>query len=142
MNRVIEGRCLCGSTRFTITGPVSGIVECHCSMCRKAAGGAFGAFFVARRADLQWTDNSALTHYQSSPGLVRSFCARCGTAVTGANRTDPDDTIILAANMLDNAVALSIIAVEFTGDSVHWRDNKKDAPHFQGAFPGWSDLNP
>ncbi len=37
---MVEGSCLCGTVRFRIDGRASGIVECACSMCRKAAGGA------------------------------------------------------------------------------------------------------
>jgi hypothetical protein len=111
-------------------------------MCRKASGGAWGAFFVARRADVTWQGETHLSHYESSPGLIRSFCRRCGSAVTGANLKSPDDTIILSASMLDTEVAARLIAVEFTADKIHWADNEKDAPHFEGAFPGWSDLKP
>lgn len=138
----INGRCLCGSVRFSVTGPVSGIVICHCSMCRRAAGGAYGAFFVARRAAVTWTGETYLTSYESSPGLIRSFCTRCGAAATGANLTTPDDTIILAANMLDAEAALPVIAVEYADDKAPWTEHEKSAPQFKGAFPGWSDLKP
>lgn len=138
----IEGRCLCGGVHFAINGPVSNIIACHCSMCRKAAGGAYGAFFVAQRADVNWLSDTTLRHYESSPNLIRSFCHRCGSAVTGANLKNPDDTIILTASMLDTNTGALLIAVENTTDRVHWTDNEKDAPHFEGAFPGWSDLKP
>ncbi|MDO8422254.1 MAG: GFA family protein [Parvibaculum sp.] len=138
----INGRCLCGSVRFSVTGPLSGIVICHCSMCRRASGGAYGTFFVARRAQVTWTGETHLTSYESSPGLIRSFCGQCGSAATGANLATPDDTIILAANMLDVSVALPVIAVEYTGDKVPWTEHEKSTPHFKGAFPGWSNLKP
>lgn len=140
VSKKINGRCLCGSVRFSIEGSVSGIVICHCSMCRRASGGAYGAFFVARRAQVTWTGQTHLTSYESSPGLIRSFCAQCGSAVTGANLATPDDTIILAANMLDTDAALPVIAVEYVDDKATWTEHEKSAPHFRGAFPGWSDL--
>lgn len=142
MSDAVTGRCLCGGVRFSIAGPVSSIVICHCAMCRRAAGGAYGAFFVARRAEVTWTGETGLTQFESSPGLVRSFCARCGSAATGANLVEPDDTIILAANMLDAATDLPIVAVEYTGDKTPWAEHEKSAPHFKGAFPGWAELKP
>lgn len=139
---MIAGSCLCDTVRFRIDGPVSGIVECHCSMCRKASGGAFGAYFVARRADIHWQGEAALTHYQSSGNLTRSFCARCGSAVTGANLMPGDDTIILAANLLDTDIEPSVVAVEHVHSKIRWHENEKSAPQFESAFPDWDKLSP
>jgi len=138
---MIEGSCLCGAVRFAIRGGMSGIVICHCSMCRKAAGGAAGAFFVARRDEVAWTGEEYLASYKSSPELVRSFCSRCGSAMTGANLIEPDETIILAANALDGEIAARVVAHEHTGSKISW-DGNNDAPHFDGAFPGWETLRP
>lgn len=139
---MVEGSCLCGAVRFLIDGATSGIVECACSMCRKAAGGASGAFLVARRGDVRWLGEDALAHYRSSPGLVRSFCQHCGTAMTGANLVEADDTIILAANALDDDLPPSVIAVEHCASQARWHDNAEKAPHYDGTFPGWQTLKP
>ncbi|MDO8290782.1 MAG: GFA family protein [Parvibaculum sp.] len=139
---MITGSCLCGTVRFRINGTISGIVECHCSMCRKTSGGAFGAYFVAHRADILWQGETALTQYQSSDNLTRSFCAHCGSAVTGANLTPGDGTIILAANLLDTDIGPSVIAAEHLQSKIRWHENEKSAPQFGGAFPDWNKLNP
>ena len=68
---MIEGSCLCGAVRFRVKR-MSGIVECHCAMCRKAAGGHAGFFFVAMRNEVSWEGEGELTHHESSPGLIRS----------------------------------------------------------------------
>ncbi|PKQ08245.1 MAG: aldehyde-activating protein [Alphaproteobacteria bacterium HGW-Alphaproteobacteria-11] len=137
---MIEGSCLCGAVRFRAMR-MSGIVVCHCSMCRKAAGGAAGAFFVARRDEVTWEGAEHLASYKSSPTLERSFCSRCGTAMTGANLIEPDETIILAANALDGDIAARIVAHEHVGSKTSWADND-DAPHFRGPYPGWESLRP
>ena len=137
---MIEGSCLCGAVRFRAMR-MSGIVSCHCTMCRKAAGGAAGAFFVALRDEVTWEGAEHLASYKSSPELVRAFCSRCGTAMTGANLIEPDETIILAANALDGDIAARIVAHEHAGSKASWADND-DAPHFDGAFPGWENLRP
>lgn len=79
-NLPLEGSCLCGGVRYEILEPLLGVVNCHCSMCRKAHGAAFrtratvkvAAFRFLKGADL-------LTYYQSSPGEYRSFCRVCGS---------------------------------------------------------------
>tara|TARA_R110000823_G_scaffold79097_1_gene180171 strand:- start:133 stop:468 length:336 start_codon:yes stop_codon:yes gene_type:complete len=111
-------------------------------MCRKAAGGAFGAFFVANEKTVEWHGREHLTLYKSSPNLTRSFCKTCGTAVTGANPEISDGTIILAANMLEHDPDLPVIAVEYDADRVCWHNKADKAPHYDGAFPNWHKLRP
>lgn len=138
---MIEGSCLCGALRFRAKR-VSGIVTCHCSMCRKAAGGAAGAFCVALRDEVTWEGAENLRTYRSSPGLERCFCSRCGTAMTGANLVEPDETIILAANALDGDVAARIVAQEHLASRAARNADSEKAPHFDGAFPDWETLRP
>lgn len=138
---MIEGSCLCGAVRFS-TAAISGIVECHCAMCRKAAGGYAGFFFVALRKDVTWEGEDHLTRYESSPGLVRSFCARCGTAMTGANLVEPDETIILAANALDGEVPARVVAQEYCASKASWAERHDGAPSCAGGWPGWESLRP
>lgn len=138
---MIEGSCLCGAVRFRVKR-MSGIVECHCAMCRKAAGGHAGFFFVAMRDEVTWEGEAELTHYESSPGLIRSFCARCGTAMTGANLKEADETIILSANALDGDVPARVIAQEFRASKATWFEGHDGAEHFDGPYPGWEKLRP
>ena len=39
----INGGCLCGAVRYEINDKLRGIVNCHCSKCRKFHGN-FGAY--------------------------------------------------------------------------------------------------
>lgn len=111
-------------------------------MCRKAAGGAFGAFFVALRDEVTWEGAEHLSTYRSSPTLERAFCRQCGTAMTGANLTEPDETIILAANALADDAPLRVIAVEHAASKATWAGDIDEAPHFDGPYPGWEKLKP
>lgn len=85
---------------------------------------------------------SDIVVYRSSPGLERAFCKHCGTAMTGANLTEPDETIILAANALDNDVPLRVIAVEHAAAKATWSEGNDEVPHFDGPYPGWEKLRP
>lgn len=52
----LQGSCLCGGVRYQINGPLTGALNCHCAMCRKAHGrlfevgrGCAGFWIFARR---------------------------------------------------------------------------------------------
>ena len=75
-----KGSCLCGGIRYEIHGKLSGVLNCHCSMCRKAHGAAFRTRASVRVADFRWlSGEELLTHYASSPGEQRTFCRVCGS---------------------------------------------------------------
>ena len=47
MTSVHTGSCLCGAVSFRTSGPLRGVVYCHCSQCRKQSGHFFAATNVA-----------------------------------------------------------------------------------------------
>jgi hypothetical protein len=90
---------LCGKARYELGGAAQLINHCHCSMCRKAHGAAFGSFLHAPGAEFRWIDGaSAVQHYESSPGAFRAFCRHCGSGLPvledgGAHVTIPAGTL-------------------------------------------------
>jgi hypothetical protein len=70
------GGCQCGAVRYRVQGAVVNAGVCHCRMCQKA-GGNFGmAYFGA--PELIFTRGTP-SAFESSPGVMRGFCAKCGT---------------------------------------------------------------
>ena len=39
-----QGSCLCGRVSYEFDGPISLMMNCHCSMCRKHHGSAYATF--------------------------------------------------------------------------------------------------
>ena len=77
----ITGGCQCGAIRFHIAGEMSRPSICHCRMCQKAIGAAFGAFAIVSPGSLIWTPAEP-AYFQSSNIARRGFCAQCGTSLT------------------------------------------------------------
>lgn len=75
---VRTGRCLCGAVRFEARGEPRFISNCHCETCRRASS-APSVTWAGYRDDQVTLTGETLTGYASSPGVVRSFCGRCGT---------------------------------------------------------------
>lgn len=76
MSTARSGGCLCGAVRYRVTGPLRGVVACHCGQCRRSSGHHVAAT-AARREDVVITGE--VTWYASSPEARRGFCARCGS---------------------------------------------------------------
>ncbi|HEX2842798.1 GFA family protein [Hyphomicrobium sp.] len=75
------GGCLCGAVRFRLTGPPFEIDYCHCATCRKHTGAPVSVFLDCKRDLVEFTQG-APTYYESSPGIQRGFCGKCGATLT------------------------------------------------------------
>jgi hypothetical protein len=76
----LTGGCQCGAVRFRIEGEPGRASLCHCRMCQKAFGSAFGPLVTATDG-VTWT-RGAPKHYRSSNKVSRGFCGDCGTPLT------------------------------------------------------------
>lgn len=74
----VRGHCLCGAISYEVSAEPSWSCHCHCSDCRRNTGGAVATFVGFLRQDFSLTSGDFAV-YESSPGVRRSFCSRCGT---------------------------------------------------------------
>lgn len=87
---VNQGSCLCGGVRYEAVGELRAISHCHCSICRKAHGAAFGSYAACRREEHRYTAGAELVRcYASSGHATRSFCSRCGTPLSWVKHDGP-----------------------------------------------------
>ena len=94
MTSVHTGSCLCGAVRFTATGPLRGVVYCHCSQCRKQTGHYYAATNVVD-AGLSIEGAENITWYSASDFARRGFCATCGSALFW-KLNEADETSVMA----------------------------------------------
>ena len=76
-----EGGCLCGAIRYRFEGEPLWVAHCHCTSCRRNTGAAFATFVGVRASGFTYL-LGAPQRFESSPGVFRSFCGRCGTPLT------------------------------------------------------------
>jgi hypothetical protein len=99
---MIRGSCLCGTIRYEVRGSLGPASHCHCSMCRKAHGAAFGTYARVPRSDFVLLSGAQdIVAYQSSPEVTRTFCGRCGSTLQFIRSSRPD-TFSLAMGTLDD----------------------------------------
>jgi hypothetical protein len=77
MVKTMTGGCQCGRVRYSAEVTSDDAYLCHCTMCRRATGGASIAFVNLPITAVTW--DSEPDWYRSSPIAERPFCAGCGT---------------------------------------------------------------
>ena len=88
---MIEGGCLCGKVRYRIDGQITDGSHCHCAMCRKAHGAAFGTYGAVQQDQFHWTDGQDLIKiFSSSADMDRTFCSNCGSTFQTIYKPEPD----------------------------------------------------
>jgi len=129
---MIKGSCLCGDIQWSIKDPSPVMSHCHCSMCRKVHGAAFGTYMVLPAENFNWVVGEDLSvRYKADPasGIHRNFCPRCGSVTPDAynDRTQ----VSLAAGCLDDDPGVRPNAHIFVGSVAPWHDITDDLPQHE-----------
>ena len=124
-----EGRCLCGSVTWELSGEPFQTFNCHCKMCRKAHGTPFGTYWFFLPEQIRLTGGAdKVVDYRSSPKLIRKFCGTCGTVVPYGG--EPKNTAVAPGGCHDHGkksdcnifVTHSAPWHEITGDLARYDD--------------------
>ena len=131
-----HGGCLCGAVRFEITGGISSIVYCHCSLCRKAQGSAFATNgYVAAKEFVFLSGEDELTPYQSSPGQTKYFCRLCGSPILSKNVNRPD-VVRVRLGTIESNITERPQAHIFVNSKANWEDISDELPQYDSYEPG------
>jgi hypothetical protein len=118
--RSIRGSCLCGAVRFEIRGPLGAMSHCHCAMCRKAHGAAFGTYSTVKRSDFALLSGAdSIASYRSSPTVTRTFCRTCGSTLQWITDDRPD-ALDIAIGTLDDDPGIHPGLHIFTASKAPW----------------------
>jgi hypothetical protein len=123
-----EGGCLCGAVRYRAGGEATHGTLCHCNSCRRAAGAPVVAWTTFQPAQFEFTRGTP-ARYRSSPPVVRSFCAACGTPLTYQHASFPDEIDVTVAS-LDDPSALPPADHTWTSHQLPWLALGDDLPRF------------
>ena len=73
-----KGKCLCGAVTYSAKELKPGIGACHCSMCRRWAG---GPLLAASAGEVSWQGEDKIQTFKSSAWAERGFCTQCGSSL-------------------------------------------------------------
>lgn len=129
-DRKMTGGCLCGSTRYEVSGSAKRCSFCHCRSCQRWTGSAFAAAAEFPEGSISW--NHEPTLYQSSERGYRSFCSKCGSSI-GYHWPD-DESVWISLGTLDDPEALTPESHIFTDEQRSWAKIDDHLPR-HSTFP-------
>lgn len=123
-----EGGCLCGAIRYRVTASPTALTLCHCATCRRAGGAPSVAWAVFRAGDFALLAGEP-QRFNSSPGVTRTFCGRCGTPLT-YQRDARADSIDITTASLDAPDAFAPTCEIWTSQKIAWEVLDETRPLF------------
>ena len=124
-----SGRCLCGSVRYEVNGPLNDVHICHCGQCRRQSGHCVAAT-GAKRADFRLIEAGSLKWYRSSDWAQRGFCGDCGSALFW---DDGGEEIGINAGSLDQPTGLAVTSHIYVDVKADYYEVADGLPKFAGA---------
>jgi hypothetical protein len=115
---VRRGKCLCGAVRIETRGTPRFISNCHCESCRRASS-APSVTWAGFRSDQVTVSGETLADHASSPGVVRSFCGRCGSPVAFRGARWPGE-VHLPVCAFDDAAGMPPEDDHFETEKLPW----------------------
>jgi hypothetical protein len=100
-SNTITGRCYCGATTIRATQAPQAVAYCHCIDCRRVTGAPVAAFAAFDEAAVTFTPDQG-RKVAASPGVTRTFCAVCGSLLTGRYDYLPGQ-VYIAVGIFDQA---------------------------------------
>jgi len=134
MNR---GSCLCEDISWTVDGEFTMLVNCHCSICRKVHGAAYGAFVASSAEGFSWvTGQDRIRSYRSSENGHRPFCPRCGSGAAAVS----EKLAVMPAGNLEGDIKRSLDSHIFVAHKSCWFDITDDSPQFDEFSPEYEGV--
>jgi len=124
-----RGSCLCGGIKFEVSGFSSLAANCHCSMCRKFHGAAYGTLVGVSK--INWLSGTELLKdFIGHNGTVRTFCSKCGSSIGFRVSDAPLKQIEIAISTFDEVIPVAIDAHIYTNYKANWCVINDELPKF------------
>lgn len=130
MDEFHHGSCLCGAIKYGLSTELKAVTHCHCSQCRKGHGAAFATYASAPASALSiMTGADSLQAYESSRGVTRQFCSRCGSSLFWTDSTGAfSDWVSVALATLDTPLRTGKQKHVYVSSKADWYDINDQHP--------------
>ena len=133
--KMMKGSCLCGGIEYDVRELNSPIQHCSCKTCRKAHAAAFNTVAGVQQEDFRWLKGQLLlSKFESSLGVVRYFCSRCGTQLV--KEKEGSSILVLRVATLDEDPGKAPEFRIWASHEVPWLNYTSEIPVYKEWEPG------
>jgi len=108
------GHCHCEMVRYTVTGGLRDVINCHCDRCRRITGHFMAA--TSTTSDQISIDDTGTLRWYEVDGAKYGFCSQCGSTLFWIPEDDPTH-ISIAAGTLDPPTNLKTTKAVFVNEA-------------------------
>lgn len=125
------GHCLCERVRFGFASKPTDVSACHCSICRRITGSAFGTYVQVSEAELTLSCGAEdLSDYEISAMSSTHFCRNCGSTVF-ARHADFPKSVFVYLGAIDENADIRLMYHEYVGSKASWFEILDSLPQFE-----------
>ena len=129
------GHCLCKQVRFEFDTQPTDVSICHCSLCRRMTGTAFGVYVKVPALNLTIASGAEqITAYNVTDKLSMCSCRGCGSYLY-AKHSDYSDFVYVCLGAVDDHGDIHPGYHEFVGSKAGWFEIHDSLPQFEGWSP-------
>lgn len=123
-----QGSCLCRAFRFSVSGEIARVGQCHCSQCRKVAGTNGSCVFILPKERFGWSARDAETkRYALESGWSVLRCEVCGSPLPDSH---DEARVWVHAGLMDDDLETEIKVHIFCASRADWDRESPDAKFF------------
>lgn len=114
------GECNCGAVKYRIESDLTDVIECHCSICRRATGANGIAVVLVPLDRFSWVsgEDHVATWKKPNGDWQIWFCKVCGSPVPGEN--DPTRIFVPAGSLTEGGESLRVAHHIWVGSKAVW----------------------
>jgi len=128
----MKGKCLCGKVEFEVTGKLSNLYQCHCSLCQKATGTSACSSLITEIDNVKWIrGKEKINSFTKENGFRTDFCSTCGSPVP--NKMNVGNYMWIPAGLLEGPISSEIVAHIFTDSKASWERNAEECKYIAGG---------
>ncbi len=130
--KTLEGSCLCGAIRFAVDGPIRGIGQCHCSLCRKSSGVNGSMVFLVPTERFRWLQGEERVKTWKLRETYSSIrCERCSSPMPASF---DGKHFWVPPGLMDDDLDASVSLHHHVASKAEWDEIPKDLPQYD-AYP-------
>lgn len=129
----MQGKCLCGLTRYKLDVQAIKAYQCHCSLCRMQSGTSSNLGTIIPSEKFTWLSScDHIKRWVKDSGFTSDFCTHCGTPVP--NELRGMAYYWVPVGTIHDAASVEIVAHLCVASKVSWDSSTSSVTQYN-EFP-------